>query len=116
MSGYDKGEAGLTGIRTYHWYRERPSSDPQTQGPTLTTAFQLLNFTDDDTVADGGFVSTYVEVVNDDVTNSIYVSWDGVHRHWTIKAGEIKTFPYMRERFIYLMGQAGGEPYRVSAW
>lgn len=115
MSGYDKAEAGVTGYRTYHWYRERPGADAATTGPVLTTAYQKLGFSDD-VVGDGEFVATYVSITNDEGTNDIFVSWDGITNHWRVKKGETRLFPYMRERFIYLKGQAGGETYRVSAW
>lgn len=99
-------------VRSYRFYARNPGG-----GPALTTNFAdcKLVFIDK---GDGktNFISQGVIIANDHAANEISYSFDGVTVDGDLMPMESMNFFSMRHKVVYLRGEVGGEPYRVSAW
>ena len=115
---YSRGEAGYSGWPSYHFYASNLVGVPVPVA--LTTTFQEFQFNDTRPQPDGStiglFLSTGVIISNDSNANYIEFSFDGVTVHGRLLFTDTLNFGLMRERQVWLRGQAGAEPYRVFAW
>lgn len=75
-------------------------------GTALTTSFQLFPF---------GIEATQLIIQNDDATNTIYFSWDGVHNHGQVMKGETRDLRSSNYEQVYLKAGAGTPAYRITA-
>jgi hypothetical protein len=72
----------------------------------LTTSYQQFAF---------GIEAMQVIIQNDDGTNSIYFSWDGVNNHGQLHYGETLPLNTSNYEQIYLKAAAGTPAYRLTA-
>ena len=47
---------------------------------------------------------------------NIYLSWDGINVHMTVKPGEMLAIDFKGAQSIWLKGEAGSEEYRALVW
>jgi len=72
----------------------------------LTTSYQQFAF---------GIEATQLIIQNDDGTNAIYFSWDGVHNHGQLLHGETRDLKSSNYEQIYLKAAVGTPAYRLTA-